>query len=187
MHSDRGQGTVEYLAVVLLVSVALGGGTAAVARAAGADVATAVHLGHNSVLVRERLSDGSEAVTLTTAPSIGLQTVEGAGARIDRGRRGFSLGGGLTASVIASLGRGRTWVLPNREAADALVATLEHDREPPRPDQVLGRVDLTAGVTASRSGARSGVDATGSVTAGMRGSVARITDERMGGLPAQSL
>jgi hypothetical protein len=43
MRSDRGQGTVEYLAVVLLVAVVLGGGaTAAVASAAGADVATAV-------------------------------------------------------------------------------------------------------------------------------------------------
>ena len=222
MHSDRGQGTVEYLAVVLLVTVALGGGTAAVAKAAGSDVATAVphqvmralcivtrgdcdrdrapcpvgsttassswsvtvavvHLGHNRVIVRERRSDGSETVTLTTAPAIGLQTVEGASARIDRGRRGFSLGGGLTASVIASLGRGRTWVLPNREAADALVSALEHDRDVPLPDQVLGKVDVAAGVTVSRSGARSGVAATGSATAGVRGSVARITDERTGG------
>src|ERR1700750_3436815 len=41
MRSARGQGTVEYLAVVLLVAVALGGGTAAVANAAGADIATA--------------------------------------------------------------------------------------------------------------------------------------------------
>jgi hypothetical protein len=222
MHSDRGQGTVEYLAVVLLVTVALGGGTAAVAKAAGADVATAVphqvlralcivtggdcerdrapcpvgsstassswsvtvavvHLGHNRVLVRERRSDGSETVTLTTAPSIGLQTVEGAGARINRGRRGFSLGGGLTASVIASLGHGRTWVLPNREAADVLVAALEHDRDVAPPDQVLGKVDVAGGVNASRSGARSGVETTGSVTAGVRGSVARITDKRTGG------
>lgn len=42
MRSARGQGTVEYLAVVLLVAFALGGGTAAVATAAGADIATAV-------------------------------------------------------------------------------------------------------------------------------------------------
>ena len=42
MRSARGQGTVEYLAVVLLVAFALGGGTAAVASAAGADIATAV-------------------------------------------------------------------------------------------------------------------------------------------------
>src|ERR1700750_3237550 len=42
MRSARGQGTVEYLAVVLLVAGALGGEPAAVANAAGADIATAV-------------------------------------------------------------------------------------------------------------------------------------------------
>jgi hypothetical protein len=43
MRSDRGQGTVEYLAVVLLVAVVLGGGaTAAAATGAGAEIAAAV-------------------------------------------------------------------------------------------------------------------------------------------------
>jgi len=43
MRNDRGQGTVEYLAVVLLVALVLGGGaTAAAATGAGADIATAV-------------------------------------------------------------------------------------------------------------------------------------------------
>src|SRR4029079_11122258 len=42
MRSARGQGNREYLAFVLLVAFALGGGTAAVASAAGADIATAV-------------------------------------------------------------------------------------------------------------------------------------------------
>jgi hypothetical protein len=42
MRSARGQGTVEYLAVVLLVAVVAGGGTAAAAGGAGADIATAV-------------------------------------------------------------------------------------------------------------------------------------------------
>jgi hypothetical protein len=43
MRSDRGQGTVEYFAVVLLVGLVLGGGaTAAAATGAGADIATAV-------------------------------------------------------------------------------------------------------------------------------------------------
>src|SRR4051794_13724844 len=42
MHCSRGQGTVEYLAVVLLAAVVLGGGTGAIAHATGADVATAV-------------------------------------------------------------------------------------------------------------------------------------------------
>jgi hypothetical protein len=43
MRSDRGQGTVEYLTVVLLVAIVLGGGaTAAAATGAGGDIATAV-------------------------------------------------------------------------------------------------------------------------------------------------
>jgi hypothetical protein len=43
MRSDRGQGTVEYLTVVLLVAVVLGGGASAVAATgAGAEIATAV-------------------------------------------------------------------------------------------------------------------------------------------------
>jgi hypothetical protein len=52
MRSARGQGTVEYLAVVLLVAVALGGGTTAVANAAGADIATAVpHEVHRALCI----------------------------------------------------------------------------------------------------------------------------------------
>jgi hypothetical protein len=42
MRSARGQGTVEYLAVVLLVAVVAGGAGTAVAGGAGADIATAV-------------------------------------------------------------------------------------------------------------------------------------------------
>src|SRR4051812_22127790 len=162
MRSSRGQGTVEYLAVVLLVAVVLGGGaSAAAATGAGADIATAVphqvmralcivtggdcdrdiapcvtgsatdskswsatvvvvRIGHGRVLVREHRSDGTEIVTLTTASSLGLESIEGTRARIDSGRRRLSLGGAVTASVIAALGHGKTWVLPNAPAADAL-------------------------------------------------------------------
>src|SRR4051812_12729125 len=42
MRSAGGQGTVEYVAVVLLVALVMGGGTAAVARATDTDLATAV-------------------------------------------------------------------------------------------------------------------------------------------------
>ncbi len=42
MRSARGQGTIEYLAVVLVVALVVGGGTAAAANGAGADLATAV-------------------------------------------------------------------------------------------------------------------------------------------------
>src|SRR5919199_173129 len=42
MRSARGQGTVEYLALVLLVALVAGGGTAVAAGSAGTDIATAV-------------------------------------------------------------------------------------------------------------------------------------------------
>ena len=220
MHHARGQGTVEYLAVLLLVMLVLGGGTAAAATGAGADIATAVphqimralcivtggdcdrdiapcvtgsatdskswsatvvvvRIGHGRVLVREHRSDGTEIVTLTTAPSLGLESIEGTRARIDSGRRRLSIGGAVTASVIAALGHGKTWALPNAAAADALVAALAHDRDVRPPDAELRQVEAVAGVSASRSaGENTGATATGSATA--RGAIGRSTDRLTG-------
>src|ERR1700750_715633 len=182
MHHARGQGTVEYLAVLLLVMVVFGGATAAAATGAGADIATAVprqviralcivrggdcerdiapcvigsatdskswsatvavvRFGRGRVLVRERRSDRTESVTLTTAPSLGLESIEGAHAQIDSGRRRLSLGGAITASIVAALGHGRTWVLPDHAAADALVDALAHGQEARAPDQELRQVE----------------------------------------------
>jgi hypothetical protein len=221
MHSAQGQGTVEYLAVVLLVLVVLGGGSATVATAAGADIATAVphqvmralcivtrgdcdrdrapcavgsstassawsatiavvRLGHGRVLVRERRSDGSEVVTLTTSPSVGLQTTEGAALRIDRGRRRLAFGGAVTASVVAALGHGRSWVLPGHDSAEALVAALRRDDPVPPPDQELRQVDVIPGVTATRGAGKRAAEATATVTATPRGSIGRSTDRNTG-------
>ena len=220
MHHARGQGTVEYIAVLLLVMLVLGGGTAAAATGAGAEIATAVphqvmralcivtggdcdrdrapcvtgsatdsrswsatvavvRIGHGRVLVRERRSDGSEIVTLTTAPSLGAETIEGTGARISRGRRRLALGGAVTASVIAALGHGKSWVLPDHASADALVAALERDEDVRAPDEELRQVEAVAGISASRTvGRNAGATATGSATA--RGAIGRSTDRRTG-------
>src|SRR3954462_503353 len=124
MRSAGGQGTVEYVAVVLLVALVMGGGTAAAARATDTDLATAVphqirralcivtggdcdrdrapcdvatdttsstwaaaiavvRAGQGRALVVERRSDGSSLVTLTKAPSAGLESIDGAHVRID--------------------------------------------------------------------------------------------------------
>jgi hypothetical protein len=221
MCSDRGQGTVEYLAVVLLVAVVLGGGaTAAAATGAGADVATAVphqvlraicivtrgdcdrdrapcdvgsrtasstwsatiavvRLGHGRVLVVERRSDHKVVVTLTTTPSGGLQTIEGADARIERGRRRLSLGGAVTASAVAGLGHGRTWILPNDAAAQAFVAALERGDDVRTPDQEVRQGDLDLGVSASR-GAGDTVAGNATLTATIRGSGGVRTDHVTG-------
>src|SRR4051812_9692212 len=153
MRSARGQGTVEYLAVVLLVALVMGGATAAAARATDTDLATAVpheirralcivtggdcdrdrapcdvatdttsrswevgvavlRVGHGRAIVVERRSDGSYLVTLTKAPSAGVESIGGAHVRIDRGRRRFSFGGGATPSAGGPPGPGQSWGLP---------------------------------------------------------------------------
>jgi hypothetical protein len=221
MRSERGQGTVEYLAVVLLVAVVLGGGTtAAVASGAGADVATAVphqvlralcivtrgdcdrdrapcdvesrtasrtwsatiavvRLGHSRILVVERRSDRKVVVTLTTAPSAGLETIEGAAARIERGRRRLSLGSAVTASAVAEVGHGKTWILPNVAAAQAFVAALERGDEGRTPDQEVRRGEADLGVSASRAAGDS-IAGNAVATATLRGAGGIRTDHVTG-------
>jgi hypothetical protein len=220
MRSVRGQGTVEYLAVVLLVAMALGGGTAATASGAGADIAAAVphqvlralcivtggdcdrdrapceigssadssswsatvavvRVGHSRLLVVERRSDGKVLVTLTKSPSLGVQTIDGVGARLKRARRRLSIGGGVTASVIAALGHGQTWVLPDERTADAFVAALRAGRNVRAADQDLHQVDVVPEVTASRAaGDRVGGDTT--LTATARGTIGERADHLTG-------
>jgi hypothetical protein len=206
MRSARGQGTVEYLAVVLLVALAMGGGTAAAARATDTDLATAVphqirralcivtggdcdrdrapcdvatattsrswgvgvavfRVGHGRTLVVERRSDGSYVVTLTTAPSLGLESTGGAHVRIDRGRRRLSLGGVATASVMARLGHGQSWVLADKGAARSLVADLERGDGVRVADQTLRDATVVFGATVSR-GAGGAVNAALTLSAG---------------------
>jgi len=195
MRSDRGQGTVEYLAVVLLVGVVLGGGaTAAAATGAGADIATAVphqvmralcivthgdcerdrapcdvasasessswsagvsvfRVGRDRMLVVDHRSDGTVVVTETDIRSGGLQTVRGADARIERGRRRLSLGGSLTASAVAELGDSRTWVLPDDgPTVTAFVAALGRGDDVRTADQDVRQRAFDIAVSASRGG-----------------------------------
>jgi hypothetical protein len=206
MRSARGQGTVEYLAVVLLIALVLGGATAAAARARDVDLATAVphqirralcivtggdcdrdrapcdvatdttsrswgvgvavvRIGHGRTLVVERRSDGSFIVTLTKAPSVGVQTIDGARVRMDRAGRRLSVGGVATASVIASLGHGQSWVLHGAAAVRSLVAALERGDEVHSADQNLREATVVLDASASRGGGdRVGVSATGTLT-----------------------
>jgi hypothetical protein len=206
MRSARGQGTVEYLAVVLLVALVMGGGTVAAARTTDTDLATAVphqirralcivtggdcdrdrapcdvatdtmsstwgvgiavlRVGHGRALVVERRSDGSYLVTLTKAPSAGVESIGGAHVRIDSGRRRLSVGGAVTASAVASLGHGETWVLPDESAARALVTALERGDDVRPADQELHEATLVLGATASRgTGGNVTANATGTVS-----------------------
>src|SRR3954469_6797235 len=220
MRSARGQGTVEYLAVVLLVAVVAGSGPAAAAQAAGADIATAVphellralcivtagdcdrdrapcdvatnthasrwhvgvfvfQVGHGRMLVREERSDGTVAVTLITAPEGGLRATNGASVQVTRGGRRLSVGGDLTASVVLALGHGRTWLLHDDRAADALVAALAADDRVRPADQTLRQLEGVAEATATRAtGRRLSAEATG--TAVLHGAVGRRIDHATG-------
>jgi hypothetical protein len=192
MRSDRGQGTVEYLAVVLLVALIFAG-TATVATGSGRDIAAEVprqiqrglcivrggdcyrdvapcdvassteskswsvgvsvfRFGHDRVVVVERRSDGTVAVTQIDTGSGGLQTVRGAEARIEHGRRRLSLGGAVTASAIAKLGDADTWILPDDERTlNAFLGALERKDAVRAPDQDVRRRDLEIAASVSRN------------------------------------
>jgi len=221
MRNDRGQGTVEYVAVVLLAAVVLAGtATAAAATGAGADFATAVphqmmralcivthgdcdrdrapcdvasstassswsatvavfRIGHDRVLVVERRSDRKVVVTLTDAPSGGLRTVNGASARIDHGRRRLSLGGAISASAVASLGHGKTWVLADDSSAKAFVAALERGDPVRDPDAEVRRGELDLSLSGSRS-AGDGISAGATLTGTVRGAAGVRTNHVTG-------
>jgi len=206
MRSARGQGTVEYLAVVLLVALVMGGGTAAAARATDTDLATAVphqirralcivtggdcdrdrapcdvatdtkssswevgiavlRVGHGRALVVERRSDGSYLVTLTKAPSAGIESTGGTHVRITRADRQLSVGGAVTASAVASLGHGASWVLADESAARALVTALERGDDVRPADQKLHEATLVLGATVSRgTGGNIAADATATLS-----------------------
>jgi len=219
MRCSQGQGTVEYLAVVLLAAVVLGGGTGAIARATGADVATAVpHQvlyaicvvtrgdcdrdrapcdvaartatrewsvtvlvlkgGRRRILVRERRSDGTVLLTDTSATLGGLELTAGAGARIRLGGRTLDLGGQTTAAAIATLGRGRAWLVANDGAADRLVAALRAGDPLPPPDQRFTQGDL--GLEGRIGVAPGGGRVTAGATIGVFGAAGRRTDVATG-------
>jgi hypothetical protein len=205
MRSARGQGTVEYLAVVLLVAVALGGGTTAVASAAGADIATAVphevqralcivtggdcdrdrapcdvdsnthsrsvavtiavvKLGHDKRVTVTRRSDGTFAVTLDTAPALGLETSTGARAKLNSGKRKLAAGADLTVGVTGSYAHRRTWIVESKGDADRLVRTIEESAALP---------------AATVDGHEGSVEATGD---GAIGAIAGVTGGGLAGL-----
>lgn len=164
MRGDRGQGTIEYMAVVLVVAgvmvaaigllafsglggkvvdaigralcVVTGGACDQAAKVAGPCVlASEQHTdgGHFSVLMlrsgerdvvlRERRSDGTIALTLVDGDSLGLDLGTGAGASVRWGERTWAVGGELRAAVLAGSDSGRTWIA--RDEAEA-ARTFEH-------------------------------------------------------------
>jgi hypothetical protein len=198
VRRQRGQASVEWLAVVMLVGTLLGLGaglaqagyvgrrvTREMARAiclvaegdcrrdqepcvVGAQAARQgltvqllfVRLGEDKLGVIEERSDGTFAVTLEDGIKGGLAATDGLGAGVRVGKLGATVGGEVTASLLARLGHGRTWIVGSRAEALAL---LEHDGDGRPPDALSGSGTWTSSV---------GVDA-GAGVAGQTFDVAR--------------
>jgi hypothetical protein len=132
--------------------------------------------GQEKTVLRELRSDGTVAVTVTDAKLGGLDTGVGVEAHLSTGRKSLGIGGALRASILAELGGGRTWVMPNRAAAEGLVGRLKDDLPVPPPDQELDEKGLRFGVEgeASRGGAR------GTVEVAATGKYGTLTDRATG-------
>ncbi len=89
-----------------------------------------LRLGHNRVLVRERRSDGTVSVSFVRSTSGGVGLEVGASGHVSLGRWTVGLGGQATAAVLARIGSGRTWELPDDRSADALIELLTRPVRP---------------------------------------------------------
>jgi hypothetical protein len=158
----RGQAGVDYVGVLLLVTVVLGA-VALVADGSGVPqavdhqllralcivrggeceqdrapcpVATdrrkdavsarilVFRIGQDKTVVREQRSDGTIAITVAYGREGGVEAGDGVHVSLSIGHAGLSLGGEITASVVAARERGYTWLLHDARAADALVGRL---------------------------------------------------------------
>jgi hypothetical protein len=214
-HHERGQASIEWLAVVALVAtlLALGAGlaqadgvsrrvTREMARAlclvrggdchrdqspcttrASADRSTwtagfaIFRVGSDRYALVEARSDGSYAVTVTGALTGGVEAALGLHAGAHVGGLDVSVGGAVTASLLARVAGGRTWIASSAAEAEAIVGAGGAARPP----------DLTAGDGAwlSSVGATIGADAlvhvdAGSATLAFDQHAGTITDHRTG-------
>jgi hypothetical protein len=81
-----------------------------------------VRVGKDRLALVERRSDGTYAVTLEGAWKGGLAATGGAHAKIDFKGIDLTAGGEVTASLLARLGDGRTWIVGSEAEAQALIA-----------------------------------------------------------------
>jgi hypothetical protein len=178
-RSDRGQATVDYVALLGLVALLLAVGGAAVTvsgvgdrlvyalrqslcavggvlcppppepcvvrrdaqRDSGSVTIGVVRLGEDQALVVERLSNGTVAVTLTGGGHAGGEVGIGAGGSIAAGADALGAGAEARAAVIARLGDGREWILPNMAAAKRLIDQLGRDETIPLLDGPAEAID----------------------------------------------
>jgi hypothetical protein len=195
---ERGQASLEWVAVVALVATLLGGLGAGLAQAefVGRRVTRAmaraiclvgagdcrrdqepcvvaarsgsgslalslaiVRLGEDRLGLVERRSDRTFAVTVQDGMTAGVAAAAGLSAGVEAGGAGISVGGEVTASLLAHRGRGRTWLVGSAAEAARVLAAGGAGRE---PDVVSGSgawaTSLGATAGASLEGTGAGVD-----------------------------
>jgi hypothetical protein len=186
-HRQRGQASVEWLAVVALVVVMLGLGAALaqagyVGRRVTREMARAIclvgsgdcrrdqepcvvgsqtnregmtvhvlffRLGEDELGVIEERSDGTFAVTLEDGIKGGLEGSNGLKVGFHVGKLGLSIGGEVTAALMARLGRGRTWIVGSRAEAQRI---LEEEGAGRPPDVTSGSGSWNSSVDANAVG-----------------------------------
>jgi len=125
-----------------------------------------VRLDHERSLLRERLSDGTQRLTVFRRAGAGFSVSTPTGAEIQLGGTRFAVGGEAAVQLLAIGGRGRVWHAAAAEA-DRIAAALEGDGEDPEPHEVYleGGLSATAQLDAVLGLDGSG-DGTGSETGG---------------------
>ncbi|MCW3001683.1 MAG: hypothetical protein JWQ20_981 [Conexibacter sp.] len=92
-----------------------------------------VHLGEDGIALVEHRSDGTVAVTVHKGGALGLRAAAGLGGEVHLGGMDVEIGGEVEASLIAHLGRGRSWIVGSEAEA---VHLLDHLGDAPEPDVV---------------------------------------------------
>ena len=100
-----------------------------------------VRLGEDQALIVERLSNGKVAVTLIGGGHAGAEVGIGAGGSIGTGGDALGAGAEARAAVIARLGDGREWILPDEAAAKRLIDQLGRDETIPLLDGPAEAID----------------------------------------------
>jgi hypothetical protein len=119
-----------------------------------------VRLGGSVIGTIEQLSDGTFAVTGAVAGSGGVDAVLGGKGKFKLAGEDVDVDAEIDASMIATLSGARTWIVPSRAAADALLDDLAHHPFGQRPaDRSELDVDLLSSAGAGLGASVLGLDA----------------------------
>jgi hypothetical protein len=117
-----------------------------------------VRLDRAHVALVQRRSDGTVAVSWAKERATGISREAGVGAQWHALGIDAELGAQLSGGGAATVGEGRTWILPSQAAADALLARVRHGGDGVPPPDVVYRAEDDEGrygvTLAARAGAR---------------------------------